>query len=542
MHGKEPGAGLACWLLAAVTLACLLPFLGKAFHMDDPLFIWTARHIQSHPVDFYGFSVDWGFEQTPMTLAMQNPPLGAYYLAAVGAALGWSERALHFGYLGPALALVLGTYCMARRFCAHAFAAALATVTSPVFLLSSTSLMCDTMMAALWVWAVYFWMEGLEGENPWRLLLAATLIGACSLTKYFGVCLIPLLAVYSALQRGRAGRWLFYFLWPVLILAAYQWLSARLYGRGLLSDAVGLAVVKRTSTGFLSRIIETLAFSGGCFFIVLPALPLLWGRKGLIRGVLGAGVVGGLMVAMKKVGNFPIVEGGHVNWLFLLQMSLFVVGGALTLALAVADARRNRTPASILLLLWVAGVLVFVGAVNWTVSGRNILPMAPAAAVLIVRRLEFRQAGGLERLWWPLGLSLAVALMVAWADWRLAGLAREVARNLTSQLAPRFHDIAFEGHWGFQYYMEQLGVEPFTRNPLVLKPNQVIVVPLGNTSLFRLPDNLAGTNAEYNFTPAKWLCVQNSRAGAGYYSDGWGPIPFVFGPAPPETYLVVRVK
>jgi hypothetical protein len=542
MPWKEPRAASACWLLVALTLACLLPFLAKAFHMDDPLFIWTARHIRSHPVDFYGFSVDWGFEDAPMTIAMQNPPLAAYYMAAVGAILGWSERALHFGYLVPALALVMGTYCLARHFCSHPFAAALATIASPVFLLSGTGLMCDTMMAALWVWAVFLWMDGLEPENPRKLLLAATLMAACSLTKYFGVCLIPLLAAYSGLQKRRAGQWLLYFLIPVLFLAAYQGLTAHLYGRGLLSDTIDLTVIKRTSTGSVSRIIETLAFSGGCFCVVLPALPLLWGGKGIIAGVAGAGMAGVLMAMMQKIGHFPVVENGQVKWLFLLQMSLFVVAGAIILALAVADAIRNGTPASILLLLWVAGVMVFVCAVNWTVSGRNILPLVPAAAVLIVRRLELPQSGGLRGFWWPLGISLAVALMVAWADSRLAGVARQAASHVPSQLAPRFRDIAFEGHWGFQYYMEQFGFEPFRRKPLVLKSDQAIVVPLGNTSLFRLPDNLAETNAEYNFLPMQWLSVQNSHAGAGYYSDGWGPLPYVFGPAAPETYLVVRIK
>jgi hypothetical protein len=34
----------------------------------------------------------------------------------------------------------------------------------------------------------------------------------------------------------------------------------------------------------------------------------------------------------------------------------------------------------------------------------------------------------------------------------------------------------------------------------------------------------------------------NGSAGAGYYSDGWGPLPFVFGPAPAEDYLVFRAK
>ena len=129
------------------------------------------------------------------------------------------RTALHFGFLFPAVALVLGTYFMARRFCSHPFAAALGTIATPVFLLSGASLMCDTMMAALWVWAVYFWMEGLEGNPRW-LPLAAMLIAACGLTKYFGMSLFPLLAAYSVLQQRRVGRWLLYFVWPVLIWRA----------------------------------------------------------------------------------------------------------------------------------------------------------------------------------------------------------------------------------------------------------------------------------------------------------------------------------
>jgi hypothetical protein len=286
MPWKEPRPALACWLLAALTLACLLPFAGKAVHMDDPLFIWTAKHIQAQPIDFYGFSVDWGYEDTPMTTAMQNPPLAAYYMAAVGAIFGWSEVALHCGYILPALALVLGTYALARKFCSHPFTVALLLISSPVFMISSTGLMCDTMMSALWVWAVFFWIKGLEPENPRLLLTAATFVAACSLTKYFGICLIPLLLVYSFLQRKSAGRWLLYFLWPMIILLAYQWWTARLYGRGLLADSANMAVAKRTATGALSRTIETLAFCGGCFFCRLACIAIALGKK---RNVPGRG-------------------------------------------------------------------------------------------------------------------------------------------------------------------------------------------------------------------------------------------------------------
>ena len=37
---------------AAVVILLLLPFIGKAVHIDDPLFIWTAQQIQKHPFDF----------------------------------------------------------------------------------------------------------------------------------------------------------------------------------------------------------------------------------------------------------------------------------------------------------------------------------------------------------------------------------------------------------------------------------------------------------------------------------------------------------
>jgi 4-amino-4-deoxy-L-arabinose transferase-like glycosyltransferase len=533
---------LSVWLLAAATLVCLLPFVGKAFHMDDPLFIWTARHLQSHPFDFYGFNVDWSFQTKPMSLETQNPPLAAYYLALVGTAFGWGERALHIGFLFPAFALVLGTYFLARRFCSHPFAAALATISTPVFLLSSTSLMCDTMMVALWVWAILLWMAGLDPENPRRLLLAALLISVASLTKYFGLCLVPLLVVYSALQRHCLGRWLIYFAVPLGVMAAYQWLTIGLYGHGLLSGASNYIVTNRTGVEGFSRIIETFIFGGGCVLIALATLPLLWGGKGILLGASGAAAAGCLMVAMAKVGVFSVVADGHVQWLFLMHATIFLVGGAVIVVLAILDAWRNRTPASILLLLWVAGTLFFVGLINWTVSGRNFLPLAPAAALLIVRHLEIVPGGRLRYFWYPLGISLSVALMVAWADWKLAGSARAAAASFKSQLADRFHPVSFEGHWGFQYYMEEWGAKPLEHDPLTLTPGQAVVVPLGNTCIFDLPYDRVDTLSVDHPVPAKWLSIQSVRAGAGYYSDISGPAPFVFGPAFPESYWVFRVK
>jgi hypothetical protein len=90
--------------------------------------------------------------------------------------------------------------------------------------------------------------------------------------------------------------------------------------------------------------------------------------------------------------------------------------------------------------------------------------------------------------------------------------------------------------------MEQLGAKPLERSPLNLVSNEMIVVPVGNSILFQLPADRVEGYSQYRCQAAKWMAVMNVAQGAGYYSDGWGPAPFVFGSAPFESYYVFRVK
>ena len=66
---------IAPLVLAAATAACLVPFAAKPFHLDDPLFLWSARQIQTHPLDPYGFSVNWDLAPSPFYDTTKNPPL-----------------------------------------------------------------------------------------------------------------------------------------------------------------------------------------------------------------------------------------------------------------------------------------------------------------------------------------------------------------------------------------------------------------------------------------------------------------------------------
>jgi 4-amino-4-deoxy-L-arabinose transferase-like glycosyltransferase len=191
--------GKALGILAAATIACLVPFVDKAFCIDNPLFLWAAAQIQAHPLDFYGCEVNWYGTMQPLYEVMKNPPLACYYRAAAAALVGRSEPALHAAFLLPAIGAIWGTWLLARSLCGQPVSAALAALVTPASLVSSTNLMCDTTMLCLWTWAIALWIRGLNSANGGWLAAASVLIAAAGLTKYFAISLIPLLAVYTIL-------------------------------------------------------------------------------------------------------------------------------------------------------------------------------------------------------------------------------------------------------------------------------------------------------------------------------------------------------
>ena len=290
-------------LLGAVTLACLLPFLGKPIHIDDPLFVWTARHLQSHPLDFYGFAVDWGLAPAPMSGQMQNPPLAAYYLALVGRLFGWSEEpAFWLPVAGAGVHsrnILSGTPLLCpssgRRLGRGGCARLLAFGHQP-------DVRHDDDGAVGLVGLLVDGRIGTERKSAARLAAAALLIAGCSLTKYFGASLIPLLLVYTVWRERRAGYWIPFLGLPILVLAGYQWLTYRLYGQGLLVSAAVYASHLRIEGGLGVKVFEALAFTGGCILVPLAATPLLWKKKGLVATLMGAAAAALLVLAMKKVG------------------------------------------------------------------------------------------------------------------------------------------------------------------------------------------------------------------------------------------------
>jgi len=526
--------------LALITIAALLPFLAKPFNIDDPLFVWAAKQIHAHPLDPYGFNVEWGFREFPMSRVTENPPLACYYLALAAGLFGWNEIGLHAAFLLPAIAAIIGTYQVARRFCKSPEWAALITLFTPVFLVSASTVMCDVLMLAFWVWAIVFWLDGLERKRFLPLAIAGMLVSFALVSKYFGVCLIPLLFAHGLAQQRRLGRWALALLIPIATICVYQLVTSSLYGSGLLGAAARYANSATHIYGVskLSSTAVALAFTGGCAATATFFAPLVWPRKPM---TIGAAVVTGVavvLIARKIITKYEDIES--TGWAEA-QFVFWTLGGLSILALATAELWGKRDAGSWLLALWVWGTFVFTAAINWTVNGRSVLPLVPAAAILIARRLD-QFPTRVQSKAVCLAAGAAISLIVAGADCNFARAVRELSARVASTNHPPSQTLWFQGHWGFQYYMQQFGASPIDFKSSDLKPGDIVVVPSDNTNL-RPPDpvasNLIGTVV---VDRADSLDTMDSGLGAGFYSSLWGPLPFAFGHVAPEYARVYLLK
>jgi 4-amino-4-deoxy-L-arabinose transferase-like glycosyltransferase len=535
----------------AVAILCLVPFVDKAVHLDDPVFIWSAKHIQSKPLDFYGFKANWYGTELWMWEMHHNPPGACYYMALAGFLLGWGEMTLHAAFLVPAVAAALGTYYLARVLHLQpkwAALAAVAAVLTPGFVVSGSTLMCDMMVLALWVWAIAFWVVGMKENKQWSLLFAAILISLCTLTRYIGIAPVALLFVYSLAQKHRLGVWVLYLLIPLVILAGYLWAAQSLYGKGLLSEAASFAVRFRwgEEATLFQKGLTGLAFVGGCIMTVLFYAPLLWSRRVIIVGAILTILFVITIASAEKIGNTPTRRIDGVRWGFLIQVILMAVGGVSLVALAGVDIRQHRDADSLLLLLWVVGIFLFASFINWTVNARSILPMVPAAGILLVRRVErlskTKREMRMLRAAWPLIPAAVVALLVGWADYAWASTARSAAETISKSFESYKGDIWFQGHWGFQYYMESNGHKALDFKHSKPVPGDIVIVPSNNCFSWNLPQKDFLLSQTFQVEPFRWLATMSPSLGASFYASVWGPIPFAVGPVAAEKYRAYIVR
>ena len=548
LPARRPPVAWAEGAVLLLALALLLPFVSKALTIDDPLFMWLARQIQRHPLDAYGFSGNWlGYEQ-PMHLSVLNPPLTSYWLALAGT-VSWSEWWLHVAMLPWPLLVLGGTMRLARRLGANPALAGLLTLATAAFLVSATNVMCDVMLTALMVWSVTLWVEGLERRSLRRLLVSGLLAGLAILTKYFGLALVPLLLVYTVIRQRRLTGSLLPLLIPVAIVAGWNIWTQRLYGIPHMVACAEFAPSRTFTAWFpLNRLYPTATFLGGC--LIWPLVVALWRGGWLARAAMAAGLaVGPLGLRFWLTHK----QGGAAGaaWEAYVLAAVFFAAGIALVYLAWRFLWANRHDSTAWLLgLWVGGTVLFVFCVNWTVSGRNILPLVPALALMAARPLAARQgAAAGPAVVLPrcvaavaVALGLAAALAATWADFNWANSVRLEAARLADKYAARGRAFCASNS-GFQYYLEARGVPAFDWHKTTPAADDLFIASVtflqqeAPRDFLRWPCLETGAAAN----PAR-LYLMNPASGAGFYTHGFGPLPMSVGLRDADRYVVLKPR
>lgn len=537
------------WILVVgAPMVCLLPFVTKAFHVDDTLFVWTAKQILAHPLDFYGFSANWYGNEMPMAHIQQNPPLVSYYIALVELLFGWNEITIHLAFFIPAIATSVGILFLAKPLCRMPHVAVLLAVLTPAFLVSSTNVMSDMFLLALYVWTITLYVRGLDLNQHYIVILAMIFASLAVLAKYFGITLVPLLLAYSIAKRRKFDGSILYLLIPIAVALGYEWLTLSLYDRGLFSHAALYSVSVGISIGhdLIPRILTGLSFTGGALISAAFVAPLLWSRRAWTLFIPLLGVSAFLILLMGKIGPVTFVGADHIKWEALLLLSVFITAGAHILILAADDLLTRRDPISLMLFLWVLGTFMFATFFNWTTNVRSVLPMTPAVAIFVMRKYDRchqeRNNHRWQRMIAPLTASAVLAFGVAWADFSLANCQRAAVKAFQSSTSDQSGSLWFQGHWGFQYYMELIGGKPVNMEGTSIKPGDLMLIPKNNTNVGKVNSDFFRHINRLQMESSPWIATISVKLGAGFYSSLWGPLPFAFGRVPPEQYDLYVVE
>ncbi len=198
-------------------------------------------------------------------------------------------------------------------------------------------------------------------------------------------------------------------------------------------------------------------------------------------------------------------------------------------------------------MLWVAGTFLFAVLFNWTINGRSILRMTPAVAILIARRLDLNSGTALfpfRRATLCTVIGGALALYVTEADCLTATAVRQNTRSIFTDDAAVISRLRFQGHWGFQFYMSELGASPLDFKSTQLKPGDLIAIPSNNTSILMPAPGKAGFFSEKRIREPgpPFLTTISETLGANFYASILGPLPYSFGIVPSEKVFIYSLQ
>jgi Dolichyl-phosphate-mannose-protein mannosyltransferase len=507
----------------------LLPFIGKPFTIDDPLFLRAAEHVFVDPLHPADFEQVWNSgDRQQLSEYWLGGMLPAYVLAPV-AALGSREWVAHLYQLLLLCVFLMASVSFAGRMGCdrmQAGAVGLLVASNPVTCAMAATCMPDVMAAAFAMLAMDRVMAFRENLRPGAGVAAGALLALAILCRGTTAMLIlvsALLLVPGSLKRAFAC------LWPlgltVLLVPAILGLNR---GHGG-SVTVAGAFQQLTSVRNIPR--NIVAFL--CFQALTGPVLLYWllictptpRRRKFLAAAFALLALGLGLSAVSSSAN----------------LQQYAVPAALGICFAAAILGLLRElPHALPLALWLGSGLVAAPYVH--MAAKYLLPGVPAAALLVVlhgARLQPHRFRFVTALLIAAG-GISGILIVA-GDATLAGSQRAAVDQLVTPRIRQGKTVWAGGQWAFLGYAQRAGARPLANTPPLPQPGDFIVVSRLDYygKLDTLPLRLDLVNVRQDDRCG--VFVMNRRFSAGFYSIRFGYLPFALGCTQLNRYDVFRV-
>jgi hypothetical protein len=509
-------------LLVAVVLA--FAFADKAFTIDDSFFLLQAQQLLREPLNPSGFDVAWDHNFGRASRLAPTGP-GMAYLLLPTAALGGAEWVAH---LSVWACLALGAVALAALCLAwggsvgDARLAALMLVATPAVLGMAGTAMPDVPAMSLTLMGVERLVSFTQRGDRWRGVWGGACLGAAVLMRSHAVMLVPVAALLLAgpstwvrAPVGAARR-----LWPlavtVLVVMGVAWLT-----RDPETQRASLvSVLLWTQWAHTPK--NLVAFFAH-FVFALP-LALAWfpvrGRRSWVW-LFAAGV---------PLAALGLWTWDHHRWWWAAPMAVFGLA-------VVVDVWRwacaSRDVVRIALALWLLAaspVCIYVH-----LAPKYMILSAPAVVMLVIlatRNLTVRRRRWVLGAWVAGGLLLGTAILRA--DAQLGDLGRRAAAELIAPRVAAGQRVYYSGHWGFQWYAEAAGARSVISHHPRLRDGDVIVLSSSRKSF--LPPRQRRLVQRLRDESGAGGRVMQRDAGAGFFSNNWGYLPWSWGVEPIDAY------
>ncbi len=519
-------------ILIAIFIFLLISifFIHKPFHMDDTAYIYAAKNMLSDPIRTYPDSMLYRFNHPETTFdTIVHPPLIIYYIGLIFLLTKQiNEFILHGAFLLFPIISLVSMYFLTKRLAKFSFFSCLILMANPAFMVMSQNIMLDLPLLAFFLTSVTLFIYGFDKNNNALLIISSIFITLTIMTKYTGLCLIPLLLIYFYLKRrpGTIRNIYWVFLMPAGILFLWNIHNIYFFGKSHIINSVNI-ILASESRQLSDCLLYLLVNLGGAVIFPLSLFYLLAFNKN--KKVVKKITLLILFMVSLFLGLF--FKYRNIN---LLEFALLLSTGtmiSLTIIFKFLESikhlfveRTSRVEDNLFIYLWFLGIWVYNFFFVPFGSVRYLLPLLPPYILIFINILR---AGDYpiamrKSLLLTIIFGFILAISVAFADYQWASIYRSFPAYLKKNFPDK--EIYFPNHWGFQYYMERLNYKCLPINK-ELPPGVILVVSKRTANQL---NPKVRTKLELISKEKKCLAfpIRVMHSGAGFYFHKIGLLPY----------------